>query len=100
MAIYNALFNDAMGHVGHNIADAVLPKGLAPQTLGPFIKALTGRDTSGLMVIPGVTPEIIGAGADALSDTFLTAFHHVWIAVACFVGAAAIGKSSMFPPVI
>lgn len=93
LAIYNALFNDAMGDVGHNIADAVLPKGLAPQNLGPFIKALTERNTAALTAIPDVTPEMIGAGADALADTFLTAFHHVWIAAACFVGAAAIGKS-------
>ena len=96
LAIYNALFNNAMGHLGHNIADAVLPKGLAPQNLGPFIGALTGRNTAALMAIPGVTPEIISAGVDALADTFLTAFHHVWIAAACFVGAAAIGKSWLF----
>lgn len=91
LAIYNALFNEAMGHVGDNIAAAVLPKGLAPEELGPFIEALTARNERALISIPGITPEIIGEGAGALLDTFLAAFHHVWIAGACFVGLAAIG---------
>ncbi|KAK3330756.1 major facilitator superfamily domain-containing protein [Apodospora peruviana] len=98
LAIYNALFNDAMGHVGDNIAGAVIPSGLAPDNVGPFIGALTSHNQTALGMIPGVTPEIIGAGANALLDTFVVAFRHVWIAGAAFVGLAAAVSVFLFDP--
>jgi MFS family permease len=91
IAIYNALFTSAMSHLGENIAHAVIPAGLAPENLGPFIGALAGHNETALMAVPGVNPAIIGAGAAALLDTFVLAFRHVWIAGGCFVAVAAIG---------
>ncbi|KAK3360441.1 major facilitator superfamily domain-containing protein [Lasiosphaeria hispida] len=90
LAIYNALFTGAMSHVGDNIAAAVVPLGLPLSSLGPFIGALTAHDNESLFQIPGVTPQIVGAGADALLATFSTGFKHVWITAACFVAFAAI----------
>ncbi|KAK0730238.1 major facilitator superfamily domain-containing protein [Lasiosphaeris hirsuta] len=98
LAIYNALFNEAMGHVGDNIASAVLPQGLAPENLGAFIGALTANNQTTLSSIPGVTPQIIGGGANALLGTFLTSFRHVWIAGACFVALAAVVATFLFDP--
>ncbi len=96
LAIYNALFNDAMQNLGHNIADAVIPAGLAAENVGEFISALTAHNDTALMSIPGVTPQIIGEGAGALLGTFLTGFRHVWIAAGCFVALGAIGMFVLF----
>ncbi|KAK3328580.1 major facilitator superfamily domain-containing protein [Cercophora scortea] len=90
LAIYNALFNKAMGHLGDNIAAAAMPLGLPPSSLGPLIGALTSHDEAALFQIPGVTPQIVGAGVDALKNTFMSAFKNVWIAASAFVAAAAI----------
>ncbi|KAK4189070.1 major facilitator superfamily domain-containing protein [Podospora australis] len=98
LAIYNALFNSAMSHVGDNIADAAVPAGLPPGNLGLFIGALVTRNATALASIPGATPNVIGAGATALLDTFLSAFRNVWIAGACFVGLAAITAVFLLDP--
>ncbi|KAK3934176.1 major facilitator superfamily domain-containing protein [Diplogelasinospora grovesii] len=90
LAIYNALFTDAMGHLGDNIAAAVIPLGLPPNATGAFIGALTSHNEEALFQIPGVTPQIVGAGADALLGTYTTGFKHVWIAASCFVALAAV----------
>ena len=86
----NALFNDAMARAPDNIAAAVMPLGLAPAALGPFIGALMAHDDAALFQIRGVTPQMAGAGGVALLGTFTTAFRHVWIAAACFVALAAL----------
>ncbi|KAK9417630.1 putative Major facilitator superfamily domain-containing protein [Seiridium unicorne] len=98
LAIYNALFTDEMKHLGENIAEAVIPDGLSPDALGDFIAALSGRNETALESIPGVTPQIISAGAQAILDTYVQAFRHVWIAAACFVALAAIVASFLFDP--
>ena len=90
LAIYNALFNGAMGHLGDNIAKAVMPLGLPPQSVGPLIGALADHHEELIPKIEGVTPQIIGAGVEALKETFATGFRRVWIAAACFVALAAI----------
>jgi hypothetical protein len=56
---------------------------------------LTLQNRTGLATIPGVTPEIIGAGADALLDTYTSGFRNVWVSAVGFVGLAAIGKSNL-----
>lgn len=81
-----------MRHLGSNIAGAVIPKGLSPENLGEFITALTARNETALHSIPDVTSQIIAAGANAVLDTYVQAFRHVWIAAACFVAVAAIGR--------
>lgn len=90
LAIYNALFNSAMGKLGDNIAGAVIPMGLPPNMTGPFIGLLMKHDNVALAQLPGVTPPIIGAGVGAMLETFSKAFNHVWIAAACFVAVAAL----------
>ncbi|KAK3350586.1 major facilitator superfamily domain-containing protein [Neurospora tetraspora] len=90
LAIYNALLNGAMGHLGDNIAKAVLPLGLPPQSVGPLIGALADHHEELIPKIEGVTPQIIGAGVEALKETFATGFRRVWIAASCFVALAAI----------
>ncbi|KAK0716159.1 hypothetical protein B0H67DRAFT_645814 [Lasiosphaeris hirsuta] len=73
----NALFTGAMSHVGDNIAAAILPLGLPPSSLGPFIEALTSHANESLFKIPGATPQVVGAGADtALLATISTGFKH------------------------
>ncbi|KAK0717444.1 major facilitator superfamily domain-containing protein [Lasiosphaeria miniovina] len=98
LAIYNALFNEAMGHLGSNVADAVLADGLAPENVGPFLDALGSQNATALSAIPGVTPETVERGAAALQDTYVTAFRHVWIAGGCFVALAAVVAGFLFDP--
>lgn len=98
IAIYTALFNDAVGRIPENVAAAVLPKGLSPDALPAFIGALSAHNETALAHVPGVNPGIIQAGAGALLDTFTTAFSHVWIAAACFVGLAAVVAVFLFDP--
>lgn len=103
LAIYNALFNSAMGKLGDNIAGAVIPMGLPPNMTGPFIGLLMAHDNAALAQLPGVTPPIIGAGVGAMLATFSKAFSHVWIAAACFVAVAALSTFlplTSFSPVL
>jgi len=46
--------------------------------------------------IPGVTPQIIGAGVGGLFEAFSIGFRYVWIAAGCFTVVAAICKFSPF----
>lgn len=94
VAIYNVIFNDSMGHMPENIAKAVLPAGLAPENLPALIGALSAHNTTAISEIPGVTPEIITKGANALLDTYAVSFRHVWISAACFVAVATVGRFS------
>ncbi|KAK0638522.1 major facilitator superfamily domain-containing protein [Cercophora newfieldiana] len=90
LAIYNALFSNSMAKMGDNIAQAVLPLGLPPTSIGPLIGALNAHDDAAMFKIPGVTPRIVGSAAGALLETFASSFRLVWIAAACFVAFAAI----------
>jgi len=92
LAIYNALFNDAMSHVGDNIAKAAIMAGLPKESVGMFIGALMAHDDELMSKVPGVKPQIIGAGAQALLQTFASGFKNVWIAASCFVAFAAVRK--------
>jgi len=83
-----------MSHAGANIAKAVIPLGLPPNSTGPFIGALMAHDNVALVQIPGVTPEIVLAGAKQVLITFTSGFRSVWIAASAFVGFAAIGTFS------
>ncbi|KAH8896302.1 MFS general substrate transporter [Thozetella sp. PMI_491] len=76
IAIYNALFSDEMSHLPQNIANAVIPDGLSPDNPGQFIVALTSHNQTAVAIVPGVTPQIIGNGLDALLDTYILAFPH------------------------
>ncbi|KAI1085747.1 major facilitator superfamily domain-containing protein [Whalleya microplaca] len=98
IAIYNALLNTELSQLADNIAGAVIPAGLSLGHLSNFIDALTTHDNASLIEIPGVTPEIIRLGTDALLNTYATAFRHIWTAAACFVALAAIVSVFLFDP--
>ncbi|KAK3694144.1 major facilitator superfamily domain-containing protein [Podospora appendiculata] len=98
IAIYNALFNDAIGRLGDNVAAAAIADGLAPDNVGPFIGALTSHNQTALGGIPGVTPQMIGDGASTVANTFVVAFRNVWIAAACFVALGGIASAFLFDP--
>lgn len=98
IAIYNAIFLDQVLKVPENVAAAVVPLGLTNGKLGRFVSALQSHNQTQLQSIPGVTPEIIEAGTNALLDTFLKGFRHVWTAAACFVAVAAVVSMFLFDP--
>ncbi|KAI1840240.1 hypothetical protein JX266_013551 [Neoarthrinium moseri] len=99
LAIYNAIFaGELTANLGHNIAEAVLPLGLPMSSLGQFIGSLTAQDTAGLLKVPGVSPEIIQAGAGALLQTYSVAFRWVWTAAGAFTVVAAIAAMFLVDP--
>ena len=46
--------------------------------------------------IPGVTPDIIGAGIQGLRKGYLASFQVIWITAAAFSFVAALRKSAKF----
>lgn len=75
----------------------MLPLGLSPKLLPAFIGALAGGDTAALAQLPGVTPEIIGAGVGGLKQAYLSTFKIIWITGAALSAVAALRKSIIFP---
>lgn len=98
IAIYNALFQDQMHNMPDNIAKAGISNGLDPENVGAFIGAIATHNETALGLIPGITPEIIQAGANASLDTFVRGFRSVWIAGACFVVLAAVVAAFLYDP--
>lgn len=78
--------------MGSNIAEAAIEAGLPPQSVNQFVGDLLAQNTSALFQINGTTPQIIGAGAGALLDTYALGFRNVWLAALAFIVLAAIGK--------
>jgi hypothetical protein len=90
-AIYDAAVNGRLNRfIPTYIANAVLPLGLSPSSLGPFIGALSTQDFATLEALPGVTPRIIAAGVQALQQAFTDAIRIVFI-VAAALGVLACG---------
>lgn len=80
LPINNAIFNSQVKkYLGPGIAAAVLPLGLSPDVLGRFIEALSANNQAALAGIPGVTPQIIQAGAHALQAAYVSSFRIMWI---------------------
>ena len=82
-SIFTAINSAAVGnrlakYIPAYIAKAVLPAGLPPTSLGPFIGALSSQDMAALAYIPGVTPAVIGAGVGALQQAFADAIRVVY----------------------
>jgi hypothetical protein len=89
----NAIFSNKLSaNFGTKIAEAVLPLGLPISSLPAFIRDLTAQNSTGLMLIPGVTPQIIGAGAGGLLEAYSIGFRFVWVAAGCFTAIAAVCK--------
>lgn len=82
-----------MSKIGTNIFSAVVSNGLPPDNVGVFITAVTDHNDTAIASIPGMTPEIAKAGTTAMLNTYVQGFQHVWIAAACFVALASIGRS-------
>ena len=94
LPVYTAIFNAKMSaNLGSQIAAAVLPLGLSPKVLPEFIGALAENDVGALMKIPGVTPQIIGAGVKGLKTAYLLSLRYVWVTAGCLSLVAAIGWS-------
>ena len=91
----NAIFSGTLTtQISSKVVPAVLGLGLPPSSLEMFIPALMANDQAALAEIPGVTPAIIGAAAQALVDGYAIAFRNVWITAAVFLFVAIIGKLS------
>jgi len=91
----NAIFNSVLKEkLVSNIAPAVVPLGLPLSSLEPFIGSLASNaPPATIAAIPGVTPEIIGAGVTALKTSFLQSFKWVYVAAAVLSAVGAIGMS-------
>jgi hypothetical protein len=95
LAIYTAIFNAKLpGAVGSKVAAAVMPLGLSPDALEPFVGALMSNDQELLMSLPDVNPAILGAGAHAMREGYLVAFRYIYITAAAIGVAGITGKSS------
>ena len=92
LAINNAIFNSTLStQIPKKIAAAVLPLGFPPTSMGVLIGALTTQDQALLGKIPGITPPIIGAAANALLQAYALSFRYCWISAACFCFVAVVG---------
>lgn len=89
----NAVFTTATRHMGANIGKAITEAGLPATSIDQFLTDILTGNVTGLFSIPGATPAIIAAGADARLDTFVTGFRNVWVSALCFIVLAAIGKA-------
>lgn len=98
IAIYNAIFTDQMKRIPENIAKAVVPLGLAPDSIKPFVGALSSHNQTALLAVPGVNPDIIQAGLGAFLDTHVLGFRNVWIAGSGFVAVAAVVAVFLYDP--
>jgi hypothetical protein len=91
LPVYTAIFNAKISsNLGPQIAAAVLPLGLSPKVLPEFIGLLAEDSVPALLKIPGVTPPILGAGAEGLKMAYLLSLRYVWVTAACLSGVAAI----------
>ncbi|KAJ9165483.1 MFS general substrate transporter [Coniochaeta hoffmannii] len=98
IAIYNAVFISAMKHLPDNIASAAISAGLPFSSVQQFVGDLAGQNQTDLVNVPGITPEIIGAGAGALLDTYATGFRNVWVTAIAFCVLAGISSVFLFDP--
>lgn len=98
IAIYNTVFNSAIGHLSSNVAAAAVGAGLPTSSVSQYVAGLLGQNTTELMSTPGVTPAIIGAGADALLDTYAKSFRNVWVTALPFVALAAVAALFFIDP--
>lgn len=99
LAIYNAIFTQELSKkLASKVPAAIIPLGVPPSSIGPFIGAMTSGQTDGLTQIPGVTPEVIGVGGNAVLQSFAIAFRYVWVTGACFSFVALITAFFILDP--
>lgn len=91
--IATAIFNSKTNAlIGPSVAAAVLPLGLPAEELGAFIGLLASGNIPAVLALPGVTPQILGAGGAALKGAFVSAFKNVWIYVAATSAAGVLSE--------
>ena len=87
----SSIFNTAIAKkLPAYIANAVVPLGLPLSSLGAFITALSANDQAALMKVPGISPQIIGAGAHGLQEAYAKSLQGVWICAAVLSAVAAL----------
>jgi hypothetical protein len=87
----NSVFISATKHLAPNISAAVSAAGLPTDSINSFVTDLLAQNKTALPSIPGVNPDVIGAGVDALLDTYSTGFRNVWVSAVPFIVLATIG---------
>lgn len=93
LVVNNAIFNAAANsNIPSKVAGAVIPMGVEPSYLEGLITGLMSGNLELIAAIPGITPEIIGAAAEALRSGYSIALRNVWIAAACFTVPGVISK--------
>ncbi|KAF4626340.1 hypothetical protein G7Y89_g11820 [Cudoniella acicularis] len=98
IAIYNAVFISATNDILQNIGKAGTAAGLPSSSIEQFVTDIVGQNKTGFATIPGITPEIISAGVDALLDAYTTGFRNVWVSAIGFIVLAAIASLFLFDP--
>ncbi|KAK5446750.1 hypothetical protein LTS15_009683 [Exophiala xenobiotica] len=99
LAVNNAIFKSTLStQLPKKIAAAALPLGLPKTSFAPLIGALSSQNQALLASIPGVTPKIIGAAANALLQAYSVSFRYCWVAAACFCFVAVVASLFFFDP--
>lgn len=68
------------------------------EALPGFIAALAGGNIPALMAIPGVTPQMIGAGLVGLREAYILGFRDIWITAGVFSFVAAVAACFFVKP--
>ncbi|KAH8700873.1 major facilitator superfamily domain-containing protein [Talaromyces proteolyticus] len=90
-AIYSAALSTRLGsYIPDYIAAAAMKAGLPQPSVGPFIEALSGHNSTALNNIPGLTPVIIDAGSTALKQAYADGVRVVYIIAAPFGALACV----------
>jgi MFS family permease len=93
LAIYDAIFTHTLSHnLARKVPEAVLPLGLPPSSLEPFVADLMTGNKTALSRIPGISEAIIAAGGRAIREAYSVAFRDVWVAAGCFSAVGVICK--------
>jgi hypothetical protein len=88
-AIYSAALSTRLNdYIPSYIAKAALGSGLPETSIGPFIGAITSNNATALQAVRGVNSTIIGAGTEALKQSYADGLRVVYIIAAPF-GALA-----------
>lgn len=90
-AIYSAAVETKLSsNIPGYITAAATQAGLPQTSLGPFIEALSGNNSTALADIPGVTPAIIDTGSTALKQAYADGVRVVFIIAAPFGALACV----------
>lgn len=89
-AIYGAALTTRIGDkLPSYVAAAAIKAGLPATSVPAFVGAIATKDTAAIPTIPGVTPEIIGAGVAAAQQALADSFRVIYTIAAPF-GALAV----------